>query len=203
MGAERDRDRRQADDGDWPSESTAHTCTPLTLSIRAGGSTPSAAGTMGLVAGAWCPQGRCGAVRVTRLTQGTGLGSTPGQPGRIDAPDSAHRGVRGEGETDLRIRLRKINCRQCEVAHTSSAIGELFVASSPASAGGGRAVEGAMMRTNLWSESVPRVELDQRSRAARLRRERIDRLLPPVAVTQSRLRRLLCFFSVGIYGGAP
>jgi hypothetical protein len=61
-----------------------------------------------------------------------------------------------------------------------------------------------MMRTNLWSESVPRVELDQRSRAARLRRERIDRLLiPPVAVTQSRLRRLLCFPSVGIDGGAP
>ena len=59
-----------------------------------------------------------------------------------------------------------------------------------------------MMRTNLWSKSVPRVELDQRSRTARLRLERIDRLLiPPVAVTHSRLRRLL--FSVGIYGGAP
>jgi hypothetical protein len=60
-----------------------------------------------------------------------------------------------------------------------------------------------MMRTNLWSESVPRVELDQRSRAARLRRERIDRLLPSAAVPQSRLSRLLCFFGVGIYGGAP
>jgi hypothetical protein len=61
-----------------------------------------------------------------------------------------------------------------------------------------------MMRTNLWSKSVSRVELDQRSRAARLRRERIDRLLiPPVAVTHSRLRRLLCLFSVGIHGGAP
>jgi hypothetical protein len=56
----------------------------------------------------------------------------------------------------------------------------------------------------MWSKSVPRVELDQRSRAARLLRERIDRLLiPPVAVTQSRLRRLLCAFSFGIYGGAP
>jgi hypothetical protein len=61
-----------------------------------------------------------------------------------------------------------------------------------------------MMRTNLSSESAPRIELDQRSRAARLRREQIDRLLiPPVAVTQSRLRRLLCFFSIGTYGGAP
>jgi hypothetical protein len=93
----------------------------------------------------------------------------------------------------------KINRRQCEAAHTSSGIGELLVAPSPAFTGGCRAVEGAMMRTNLWSESVPRVELDQRSRAARLRRERIDRLLiPPVAVTQSRLRRLLGAFSFGI-----
>jgi hypothetical protein len=30
-----------------------------------------------------------------------------GQPGRVDAPDPARRGVRGEGETDLGIRLRK------------------------------------------------------------------------------------------------
>jgi hypothetical protein len=60
-----------------------------------------------------------------------------------------------------------------------------------------------MMRTNLSIKSAPRVELDERSRAARLRRERIDRLLiPPVAVTQSRLRRLLCVFSFGMYGGA-
>jgi hypothetical protein len=58
-----------------------------------------------------------------------------------------------------------------------------------------------MMRTNLWSKNVPRVELDKRSRAARLRRERIDRLLiPPVTVTQSQLRRLLGAFSFGIYG---
>ena len=61
-----------------------------------------------------------------------------------------------------------------------------------------------MMRTSLWSESVPRVELDQRSRTARLRIERIDRLLiPPVPVMQSRLRRLLCLCSVGRYDGAP
>jgi hypothetical protein len=60
------------------------------------------------------------------------------------------------------------------------------------------------MKTNLWSKSVPRVELNQRSRTARLRLERIDRLLIlPAAVTHSRLRRLLCLFSVGIHGGAP
>ena len=49
-----------------------------------------------------------------------------------------------------------------------------------------------MPRTNLWSQSVPRVELDQRSREARLRLERIERqpFLCTVA-TRSRLRRFL------------
>jgi hypothetical protein len=61
-----------------------------------------------------------------------------------------------------------------------------------------------MPRTNLWSQSVPRVELDQRSREARLRLERIERLLIPRAtVTHSRLSRLLCLLSVGRYRGAP
>jgi hypothetical protein len=46
-------------------------------------------------------------------------------------------------------------------------------------------MEGAMLRTNFWSRSVPRVELDQRSREARLRLERIERLLIlRAAVTQ-------------------
>ena len=57
-----------------------------------------------------------------------------------------------------------------------------------------------MPRTNLWSQSVPRVELDQRSREARLRLQRIERLLiPRAAVRQSRLRRVLYLFSVGMY----
>ena len=49
-----------------------------------------------------------------------------------------------------------------------------------------------MPRTNLWSQSVPRVELDQRSREARLRLERIEQqpFLSTVA-TRSRLRRFL------------
>ena len=49
-----------------------------------------------------------------------------------------------------------------------------------------------MPRTNLWSQSVPRVELDQRSREARLRLERIEQqpFLCTVA-TRSRLRRFL------------
>ena len=96
------------------------------------------------------------------------------------------------------LRARKINRRQCEAAHTSSGIDELLVAPPPVFAGDVSAVEGAMMRTNPWSKSVSRVELDQRSRAARLRLERIDRLLiPPAAVTQSRLRRLLGLYSAG------
>jgi type II secretory pathway component HofQ len=54
-----------------------------------------------------------------------------------------------------------------------------------------------MLRTNLWNKSVPvRVELDQRSREARLRLERIERLLVPrAAVTNSRAKRLLCLLT--------
>jgi hypothetical protein len=45
------------------------------------------------------------------------------------------------------------------------------------------------MTANLLSKSVPRVDIDQRSREARLRIERIERLLVPrAAVTHSRLR---------------
>jgi len=42
-------------------------------------------------------------------------------------------------------------------------------------------MEGAMLKANLWSESAPRVELDRRAREARLRLERIERLLMPRA----------------------
>lgn len=61
-----------------------------------------------------------------------------------------------------------------------------------------------MPRTNPWSRSVPRVELDQRSREARLRLERKERLFVlRAAVTHSRVRRFLYLLSVGVYGGAP
>jgi hypothetical protein len=80
----------------------------------------------------------------------------------------------------------------------------LLVAPLPAALGSVRAMEGGMPRTNLWNQSVPRVELDQRSREARLRLERIERLfVPRAAVTHSRLGRLLGLLSVGIYRGAP
>ena len=43
-----------------------------------------------------------------------------------------------------------------------------------------RAIEGIMFSKNLWDRSVPRVELDQRARDARLRLDLIERLaLPP------------------------
>jgi hypothetical protein len=54
-------------------------------------------------------------------------------------------------------------------------------------AGGVRAVEGAKMKNkpNLLSKSVSRIELEQRSREARLRIERIERLLTPPITRRS------------------
>ena len=58
--------------------------------------------------------------------------------------------------------------------------------------------------TNLWIQNVPRVELDQRSREARLRFEQVDRLFVlRASITHSRLRRLFYRFTVGKYGGLP
>ena len=51
-----------------------------------------------------------------------------------------------------------------------------------------------MPRTNLWSQSVSRIEIDQRSREARLRFERTDlRFVLSTTVTHSWLRGLLYF----------
>ena len=61
-----------------------------------------------------------------------------------------------------------------------------------------------MPRINRWNQSVSRVELDQRSRAARLRFERIDRLfIVRPTMTHPRLRRLLYLFTVGRHGALP
>ena len=66
------------------------------------------------------------------------------------------------------------------------------------------AMEGAISKTNLSSRTVPRVELDHRSREARLRLERIAQLfILRVTATHFRLRQLLCFFGLGRYGGLP
>jgi hypothetical protein len=69
------------------------------------------------------------------------------------------------------------------------------VARLPAALGGILLMEGAMLRTNWWSRSVPRVELDQRSREARLRLERMEWLfISRPAVRQARRRRVLYLF---------
>jgi hypothetical protein len=66
-------------------------------------------------------------------------------------------------------------------------------------------MDGALSEENLWNKSVPRVELDRRARDARLRLERIERLLVPcvAAVTDSWLRQVLYLFSAGRYGEGP
>src|SRR5947209_20318445 len=65
-------------------------------------------------------------------------------------------------------------------------------------------VGGVMPRTNICNQSVTRIEIDQRSRAARLRFERIDQLfIVRPKMTHVRLRRLLYLFTVGRYGALP
>jgi hypothetical protein len=65
----------------------------------------------------------------------------------------------------------------------------------------GYGIGGVMPRTNLWSQSVSRIEIDQRSREARLRFEQADRLLVLSAtVTHFWLQGLLYLFTVGRYG---
>ena len=44
-----------------------------------------------------------------------------------------------------------------------------------------------MPKTNLWSQSVSRIEIDQRSREARLRFERTDLFLLSTTITHSWL----------------
>jgi hypothetical protein len=58
-----------------------------------------------------------------------------------------------------------------------------------------------MPRANLWNKSVPRAELHQRARDARLRLERIERLLVPrAAMTGSWLGRVFYIFGFASYG---
>ena len=64
-----------------------------------------------------------------------------------------------------------------------------------------------MQSINFWGRSLPRVELDQRAREARLRIERIERIerffASRAAVRQPRLRRLVSVLSLGEYRGSP
>jgi len=59
-----------------------------------------------------------------------------------------------------------------------------------------------MPRTNPWSQSVSRIEINQRSREARLRFERTNRLfLLSATVTHYWMRGLLSLFTLGRCGG--
>jgi hypothetical protein len=61
-----------------------------------------------------------------------------------------------------------------------------------------------MQSINFWGRSLPRVELDQRAREARLQLERIERFFASrAAVRQPRLRRLVSVLSLGEYRGSP
>ena len=92
----------------------------------------------------------------------------------------------------------------CEVAHTPPGIGNLYAGRLPAAAAWSVPLEGAVPRTSLWNHSMPRVELDHRSREASLRLEQIERLLkPPVRVRRSRFLRLIYVLSLGTCSAMP
>ncbi len=58
-----------------------------------------------------------------------------------------------------------------------------------------------MLKVEVWNKSVPRVELDQRARDARLQLERMEKLLVPrVVVTAPWFRRVLCILGFGELG---
>ncbi len=58
-----------------------------------------------------------------------------------------------------------------------------------------------MLRKNLWNRNVPKLEYDQRAREARVRLERVERLLVKRhAVADFRPFRRLRVLGFGIYG---
>jgi hypothetical protein len=87
----------------------------------------------------------------------------------------------------------------CDPVHTHPNSERILKQLRPAAAGA-RATEGAMPKVDRWYNGVPRVELNQRARDARLRLERLKRLLVPRTVmTGFWLRRVVCFFSFDQY----
>jgi hypothetical protein len=99
----------------------------------------------------------------------------------------------------------RFQAAMCEVAHTSVEIGRVLLTPSPATAWGTSLLwEGVVPRINLWSRSVSRAELNQRSREARLRFERTDQFfIVRGTVTHSSLLRRLLYVFASRYGGLP
>jgi hypothetical protein len=60
-------------------------------------------------------------------------------------------------------------------------------------------MEAVMSRIKFWSRSLSRVELDQRSRDARLWLEQLERLFVSQAAVRRYRRRRLLSFGVGKY----
>ena len=92
------------------------------------------------------------------------------------------------GSNYARREKKRQHPKMCEVAHTSNRIGKAIRHTAPRSLGSVGDTEGVMPRYDLWwCRILPRIELDQRSREARLQLERIEWLLIPPAAGKRRL----------------
>jgi len=144
-----------------------------------------------------------------RMASGSPVGLRGGSEGasrrlrflRIASTHYAH-----QSREPQRGQARAINSKSrfhaamCEVVHTSVETRAVLLTLL----GNVLRSRSVVARTNLWDQSVPRVELDQRSREARLRFERVDQsFILRATVTHRRLRRLIYWFTVGRYGGLP
>jgi hypothetical protein len=55
-----------------------------------------------------------------------------------------------------------------------------------------------MLRNNPWNKSVPRVELDQRARDARVRLDQIERLAVPASAENVRLVQSAVYYLLNV-----
>jgi hypothetical protein len=106
-------------------------------------------------------------------------------------------GVTGGGQRKPEPSTSTTKCRLCEVTRRHRGQVQLIRGTAPSRAAFGRRAR--VLKTEFWSRNLPRVELDQRSREARLQVERV--FLPRVLRRQSRFR--LWFFCWRAYCGAP
>jgi hypothetical protein len=84
----------------------------------------------------------------------------------------------------------------------TSALRGLMLTPPRALSRGVSGMEDGMLRTDRWSTSTTRVEVDQRSRATRLRLEQLERLLsPPSHQTRPWFLRVLGWRGFGMIGG--
>src|SRR3982751_3333252 len=82
----------------------------------------------------------------------------------------------GKREPDYHVDNLPKKSTACDPDHKSSRRGQSKKASRSFCGWGVRAMEGAMLKVEIWNKSVPRAELDQRARDARLQFERMEQL---------------------------